>query len=221
MIVWWLCWLRTILMKNFRHKPYPQFLTVHDFVKPWWGVAYVLCVANCWATSYLGNPGACVLHVFIGWTLTGVTGANSVICERSPTACKSSHWWAICSAYWSRDLDATMLVKICESWLFDPAGLTRLRNGWIWFWIWWIIRKTSVWNIIPMEGALLTMGRALQAAVWNCRLMDSWRLQLGGNSNQGLFVDRRNFCTLLYKSEWFDTYTGNWSVLGCWVGQVG
>ena len=49
MIVSWLCWHTPILMKNIRQKPYPQFLTVHDFGKTRWGVAYVLCVANCWS----------------------------------------------------------------------------------------------------------------------------------------------------------------------------
>ena len=46
MVVWWLCWHRTILMKYFRQKQYPQFPPVHDFGKPWWGVAYVPCVTN-------------------------------------------------------------------------------------------------------------------------------------------------------------------------------
>ena len=46
MVVWWLCWHRTILMRNIRHKQYSQFPTVHDFGKPWWGVAYVPCMTN-------------------------------------------------------------------------------------------------------------------------------------------------------------------------------
>ena len=65
MIVWWLCWHKPILMKNISQKPYPQFLTVHDFGKPRWGVAYVLCVANCSATSDLGGPLAWGRHVWM------------------------------------------------------------------------------------------------------------------------------------------------------------
>ena len=46
MVVWRLCWHRTILMRNIRQKQYSQFLPVHDFGKPWWGVAYVPCMTN-------------------------------------------------------------------------------------------------------------------------------------------------------------------------------
>ena len=49
MVVWWLCWHRTILMENMRQKQYSQFPSVHDFGKPRWGVAYVPCVTNLWA----------------------------------------------------------------------------------------------------------------------------------------------------------------------------
>ena len=46
MVVWWLCWHRTILMNNIRQKQYSQFQPVNDFGKPRWGVAYVPCVTN-------------------------------------------------------------------------------------------------------------------------------------------------------------------------------
>ena len=46
MVVWCLCWQRTILMKNIRQKQYSQFSPVHDFGKPRWGVAYIPCVTN-------------------------------------------------------------------------------------------------------------------------------------------------------------------------------
>ena len=36
-------WHRMIIPINIRWKPFPQFLTMHDFGKPRWGVAYVLC----------------------------------------------------------------------------------------------------------------------------------------------------------------------------------
>ena len=46
MVVWWLCWHRTILMKNIKQKQYSKFPPVHDFGKQRWGVAYVPCVTN-------------------------------------------------------------------------------------------------------------------------------------------------------------------------------
>ena len=46
MVVWWLCWHRTILIRNITQKHYSQFPPVHDFRKPWWGVAYVPCMTN-------------------------------------------------------------------------------------------------------------------------------------------------------------------------------
>ena len=46
MVVWWICWHRTILMNNSRQKQYSQFPPVHDFGKPRWGVAYVPWVTN-------------------------------------------------------------------------------------------------------------------------------------------------------------------------------
>ena len=46
MVVWWLCWHRTILKRNITQKQYSQFPPEHDFRKPWWGVAYVPCMTN-------------------------------------------------------------------------------------------------------------------------------------------------------------------------------
>ena len=50
MVVWWLCWHRTILIRNITQKQYSQFPPVHDFRKPWWGVAYVPCMTNLLAS---------------------------------------------------------------------------------------------------------------------------------------------------------------------------
>ena len=57
MVVWWLCWHRTILIRNITQKQYSQFPSVHDFGKPWWGVAYVPCMTNlralyAWVTRW-------------------------------------------------------------------------------------------------------------------------------------------------------------------------
>ena len=84
--------------------------------------ANLLCVPNCWATSYLGDPVAHGCHAFIGWMLIGVISTrvryalchNCVKRDMSAASCKSSQW-AICSVCWS--CDAAMLVRIYESWL--------------------------------------------------------------------------------------------------------
>ena len=49
MVVWWLCWHRTILIRNITQKTIFTVSTCawfRDFGKPWWGVAYVLCMTN-------------------------------------------------------------------------------------------------------------------------------------------------------------------------------
>ena len=76
MIVWWLCWYRPLLMNNIRQQPCPQCPTVHDFRKSRRGVAYVLCVANSRATSYLGDRRCpSMFGVYSGYI--HVTGAMS------------------------------------------------------------------------------------------------------------------------------------------------
>ena len=61
MVFWWLCWHRTNLMDNIQ-KQHSQFPYVHDFGKPWWGVAYLPYV------TYL--QALCVW--VIRWQLTGM-----------------------------------------------------------------------------------------------------------------------------------------------------
>ena len=79
----------------------------------------------------LGNPVARDLHVVIGRTLAGSTRAvQSCLCSLShinvarglsAASCESLQWaiWVNhCSAHQSRDPDAAMPIRICESWLF-------------------------------------------------------------------------------------------------------
>ena len=94
MVVWWLCWHRTILIRHITQKQYSQFPPMHDFGKPWWGVAYAwfretvmrrgLCTLYDQSPSALrfGNPVARDLHVLIGRTLAGSTRAvQSCLCS--------------------------------------------------------------------------------------------------------------------------------------------
>ena len=135
MVVWWLCWHRTILMRNIKQKQYSQFPPLYDFGKPWWGVA---CTMYDQAPSApcLGDPVACDRHVVIGRTLAGSMDAVQsrlyslshihVTCGLSAAPCESL-CWAIyvnfCSAYQSRYPDAALPIGICESWLFIDSLL--------------------------------------------------------------------------------------------------
>ena len=75
-MVWWLCWHRTILMKNIRQKQYSQFPPVHDFGKTWWGVAYVPFVNNLRAC--LGDLVACDRQCCY-WMNTGMVNGRCPI----------------------------------------------------------------------------------------------------------------------------------------------
>ena len=118
MVVWWLCWYRPVLMRNIRQIPYPQCPTVrHDFRKPRWGVACVLCVANSRATSYLGDRRC-----------PNMFGAHSGYID--VIGAVFSWQWAICSAFRSHDIDVAMLIRICESWLLEICLGFELTNKW-------------------------------------------------------------------------------------------
>ena len=97
MVIWWLCWHRTILIRNITQKQYSQFPPVHDFGKPWWGVAYVPCMTKSPSTLCLGNPVARDLHVVIGRTLAGSTRAvQSCLCSLSHV------WHVVCLQHLAR-----------------------------------------------------------------------------------------------------------------------
>ena len=79
------------------------------------GLCATVCVANCRATSYLGDPVAWVdmcslAEYWQGWQAL----SNHIRCSlihihvTRAASCKSSPW-AICSAYRSCDLDAAIL----------------------------------------------------------------------------------------------------------------
>ena len=85
MVFWWLCWHRTILMKNIRQKQYSQFPTVHaGFLEI--KMRRGLCTMCDQSPSdlCLGDSVARDRHVVIGWTLARLAGAvQSCLCSLS------------------------------------------------------------------------------------------------------------------------------------------
>ena len=83
MVVWWLCLHRKILIRNIRQKLFSQFPPVHDFRKPWWGVAYVPCITNlralyAWAIWW---HVACMLSLAEHWQ--GRRALSNHVCAHS------------------------------------------------------------------------------------------------------------------------------------------
>ena len=98
MVVWWLCLHRTILIRNIRQKQYSQFPTVHDFRKPWWGVAYVPCITNlqalyAWAIWW---HVTCMLSLAEHWQ--GRRALSNHVCAHSVI----SMWHVVCLQHLAR-----------------------------------------------------------------------------------------------------------------------
>ena len=92
MLIWWLCWHRTILIRNITQKPYSQFPPVHDFGKPWWGVAYVPCMTNLWALCawVIRWHVTCMLSLAEHWQ--GRRALSNHVCAHSVI----SMWHVVC-----------------------------------------------------------------------------------------------------------------------------
>ena len=98
MVIWWLCWHRTILIRNITQKPYSQFPPVHDFGKPWWGVAYVPCMTNlralcAWVIRW---HVTCMLSLAEHWQ--GRRALSNHVCAHSVT----SMWHVVCLQHLAR-----------------------------------------------------------------------------------------------------------------------
>ena len=98
MVVRWLCWHITIWIRNITQKHYSQFPPVHDFRKPWWGVAYVPCMTNlraifAWVIQW---HVTCMLSLAGHWqgrrALSNHVSAHSVI----------SMWHVVCLQHLAR-----------------------------------------------------------------------------------------------------------------------
>ena len=92
MVVWWLCWHRTILIRNITQKQYSQFPPVHDFGKPWWGVACVPCMSNLRALYAWVNRWhvTCMLPLAEHWQ--GRRALSNHVCAHSVI----SMWHVVC-----------------------------------------------------------------------------------------------------------------------------
>ena len=99
MVVWCLCWHRTISIRNITQKQYSQFPPVHDFRKPWWGVAYVPCMTNlrafyAWVIRW---HVTCVLLLAGHWQ--GRRALSNHVCVHSVI----SMWHVVCLQHLARD----------------------------------------------------------------------------------------------------------------------
>ena len=98
MVIWWLCWHRTILIRNITQKQYSQFPPVHDFGKPWWGVAYVTCMTNlralcAWVIRW---HVTCMLSLAEHWQ--GRHALSNHVCAHSVI----SMWHVVCLQHLAR-----------------------------------------------------------------------------------------------------------------------
>ena len=98
MVIWWLCWQRTILIRNITQKQYSQFPPVHDFRKPWWGVAYVPCMTNlralcAWVIRW---HVTCMLSLAEHWQ--GRRALSNHVCAHSVI----SMWLVVCLQHLAR-----------------------------------------------------------------------------------------------------------------------
>ena len=99
MAVWWLCWHRTILMRNIRQKKqYSQFPPMHDFGKPLWGVAYIPCMTNLWAPCawVIRWHVTCMLSLVEHWQ--GRRALSNHVCAHSV----KSMWHLVCLQHLTR-----------------------------------------------------------------------------------------------------------------------
>ena len=98
MVIWWLCWHRTILIRNITQKTYSQFPPVHDFGKPWWGMAYVPRMTNlralcAWVIRW---HVTCMLSLAEHWQ--GRRALSNHVCAHSVI----SMWHLVCLQHLAR-----------------------------------------------------------------------------------------------------------------------
>ena len=98
MVIWWLCWHRTLLIRNITQKQYSQFPPVHDFGKPWWGVAYVVCMTNLRALCAWVNRWhvTCMLSLAEHWQ--GLRALSNNVCAQSVIPM----WHVVCLQHLAR-----------------------------------------------------------------------------------------------------------------------
>ena len=92
MVIWWLCWHRTILIRNITQKQYSQLPPLHDFGKPWWGVAYVPCMTylRAFCAWVIRWHVTCMLSLAEHWQ--GRRALSNHVCAHSVI----SMWHVVC-----------------------------------------------------------------------------------------------------------------------------
>ena len=171
MVIWWLRWHRTILMKNIRQKQYSR---MHAFGKPWWGVASEPCVTNrralyAWVirwhvTDMLSWHGRRALskHVCAHSVISMCFFFCSTLGERAmsnlgqPPLCLSIVWSKCRNAYrdlWIMTIQGNIHTVILDQWHLPICCGIRLSRqfGAIIFYI------TRLWRNIDMILSFLCM----------------------------------------------------------------
>ena len=142
MVVWWLCWHRTILIRNITQKQYSQFPPVHDFRKPWWGVAYVPCMTNlralyAWVIRW---HVTCMLSLAEHWQ--GRRALSNHVCAHSVI----SMWNVVCLQHLAVSNLGQPLFCLSFTW-------SRCRNAYRDLWImtiaFWLRKGHSAGKPLP------------------------------------------------------------------------
>ena len=151
MVIWWLCWHRTILIRNITQKPYSQFPPVHhDFGKPWWGVAYVPCMTNlralcAWVIRW---HVTCMLSLAEHWQ--GRRALSNHVCAHSVI----SMWHVVCLQHLARracsEQSGSTTVLPINHVIQMPQCLSGFVNH-----DYWTLRKTFQWNSIEKMKLLI------------------------------------------------------------------
>ena len=92
------CFDGSVLIRHITQKQYSQFPPMHDFGKPWWGVAYVPCMTNlralyAWLIRW---HVTCMLSLAEHWQ--GRSALSNHVCAHSGI----SMWHVVCLQHLAR-----------------------------------------------------------------------------------------------------------------------
>ena len=143
MVVWWLCWHRTILIKYITQKQYSQFPPMHDFGKPWWGVAYVPCMTNLRAVYVwvIRWHVTCMLSLAEHWQ--GRRALSNHVCAHSGI----SMWHVVCLQHLARacsEQSRSTTVLPINHVIQMPQCLSGFVNHDYWSWFSWFMAGVSL-----------------------------------------------------------------------------
>ena len=159
MVVWWLCWHRTILIRNITQKQYSQFPPVHDFRKPRWGVACVPCMTNlralyAWVIRW---HVTCMLSLARHWQ--GRRALSNHVCAHSVI----SMWHVVCLQHLARDLELAV-SNLGQPLFCLSITWSRCRNAYRDL---WIMTGTPQWARGQFTRTLLYQTGSKNGVIWN------------------------------------------------------